>query len=87
MEEFQEQTWWQRNWKWAVPSGGCLLIVICIVSFVGYGVYKAVDTISENTGIFAFVKVTDPSPNAARLSCFLYVIMLFSDNSGILIEN
>jgi len=54
MDELQEQrSWWQRNWKWAVPTGGCLTIIIVIVAFVGYGVYK----VSANTSVFAFVKV------------------------------
>ena len=57
MEDNQNKSWWQRNWKWAAPTGGCLIIVIVMLSFLGYGVYKAVDTISGNTSVFEFVKV------------------------------
>lgn len=36
MEEFQESKgWFARNWKWVVPSGGCLLIIILMVAFAG----------------------------------------------------
>lgn len=29
-----EQNWWQRNWKWALPAGGCLFIVLLVAVFV-----------------------------------------------------
>jgi hypothetical protein len=36
MEEIEERKgWFGRNWKWAVPTGGCLLIIILIVVFFG----------------------------------------------------
>jgi hypothetical protein len=36
MEEYQEHKgWFARNWKWVVPSGGCLLIIIFIIAFAG----------------------------------------------------
>lgn len=58
MDELQEQkSWWKRNWKWVVPTGGCLTIIIVIACFVGYGVYKVTSELSENTSVFTFVKV------------------------------
>jgi len=36
MEEIEERKgWFGRNWKWAVPTGGCLLIIILLVVFAG----------------------------------------------------
>jgi len=36
MEEIEERKgWFGRNWKWAVPTGGCLLIIILMVVFFG----------------------------------------------------
>lgn len=36
MEEIEERKgWFGRNWKWAVPTGGCLLIIILLVVFFG----------------------------------------------------
>jgi len=36
MEDFEERKgWFGRNWKWAVPTGGCLLIIILLVVFAG----------------------------------------------------
>jgi hypothetical protein len=33
--EIEEQpSWWKRNWKWVVPAGGCLTILILIVAFI-----------------------------------------------------
>ncbi|TVZ52426.1 cytochrome c oxidase assembly factor Coa1 family protein [Dokdonia sp. Hel_I_53] len=50
-------SWWKRNWKWALPTGGCLTIIIIVLSFVGYGVYKVSSTMSEKTNVFAFMEV------------------------------
>ncbi|MEM7084851.1 MAG: cytochrome c oxidase assembly factor Coa1 family protein [Bacteroidota bacterium] len=36
MEEIEQRKgWFGRNWKWAVPTGGCLLIIILLVVFAG----------------------------------------------------
>jgi hypothetical protein len=29
------KNWFGRNWKWAVPTGGCLLIIILFLVFAG----------------------------------------------------
>ncbi len=34
-EQIQRKGWFARNWKWAVPTGGCLLIIVLFVSFAG----------------------------------------------------
>ncbi|MFT4668815.1 MAG: hypothetical protein ACI9M9_000836 [Flavobacteriaceae bacterium] len=34
-ENAPHQNWFNRNWKWAVPTGGCLLIIILIIIFIG----------------------------------------------------
>lgn len=35
MEDFEPQkNWFQRNWKWAVPAGGCLIVLVLIIVFV-----------------------------------------------------
>lgn len=35
MEENQvSQSWFKRNWKWAVPAGGCLIVGGLLIAFV-----------------------------------------------------
>ncbi|WP_233273958.1 cytochrome c oxidase assembly factor Coa1 family protein [Altibacter lentus] len=34
-ETIDHRNWFQRNWKWAVPTGGCLLIIILFIAFAG----------------------------------------------------
>lgn len=34
-ETIHKQSWWKRNWKWALPTGGCLTIIVLIVAFAG----------------------------------------------------
>ena len=57
MEEQIQQSWWKRNWKWVVPTGGCLIILIVLFSFIGYGVYQVTDKLTEQTSFFAFFDV------------------------------
>ena len=36
MEEIEaRKNWFNRNWKWAVPSGGCLIVIILFIAFAG----------------------------------------------------
>ena len=36
MEEIiQHKSWFKRNWKWVVPTGGCLLFIILAIVLVG----------------------------------------------------
>jgi hypothetical protein len=34
-ESTKHKNWFQRNWKWALPTGGCLLVIILFVVFAG----------------------------------------------------
>ena len=41
-----QPSWWKRNWKWVVPLGGCLTLILIIVFLVGslfYGVTKVLE--------------------------------------------
>lgn len=41
-----QPSWWKRNWKWVVPVGGCLTIILVIGFFIGsifYGVTKVIE--------------------------------------------
>lgn len=51
MEEQIHQSWWKRNWKWALPSGGCLTIIIIIAIIVITGI----NSLSKNTSIMAYI--------------------------------
>jgi len=34
-ENTEHKNWFQRNWKWALPTGGCLLVIILFIVFAG----------------------------------------------------
>lgn len=58
MEITQQKTsWWKRNWKWALPSGGCLTVIIIVFSFIVYNIYTFGNELSTKTNVFAFAKV------------------------------
>ncbi len=50
-------SWWKRNWKWALPTGGCLTIIIIAFSLIGYGVYKVSSTLSKDNSVMTFLEV------------------------------
>lgn len=47
-EHVVKKSWWKRNWKWALPVGGCLTIIVVIVVSVGTVAYGIVSAISES---------------------------------------
>jgi len=34
-ENTHKKSWWKRNWKWVVPTGGCLGLILLFVIFAG----------------------------------------------------
>jgi len=39
-------SWWKRNWKWVVPVGGCMSLIVVFILFIGsifYGVTTALE--------------------------------------------
>lgn len=34
-ENAPRKNWFNRNWMWAVPTGGCLLVIILFIVFAG----------------------------------------------------
>ena len=47
-ETIEHKSWWKRNWKWAVPTGGCLLIIILLIVFVGSVVWGVTSVLSDS---------------------------------------
>ncbi|ETN94652.1 Cytochrome oxidase complex assembly protein 1 [Zhouia amylolytica] len=43
-----KKSWWGRNWKWVIPAGGCLTIIIFIVVFIGT-VFFGVSTMMKSS--------------------------------------
>ncbi len=60
MNEYREQkNWFGRNWKWAVPSLGCLTIIIVIIAL-------AATMVTKVTGLFK-----DSAPYAVGMETLL----------------
>lgn len=39
-EVIKEESWFKRNWKWVVPTGGCLTLIVVIAIFIVSAIYK-----------------------------------------------
>lgn len=53
-ENIQHKNWFNRNWKWAVPTGGCLLVIILFIAFAG----------TMFMGVTSLFKDSEPYKNA-----------------------
>ncbi|MFT5892887.1 MAG: hypothetical protein ACI9Y7_003002 [Dokdonia sp.] len=40
-ELIEKKSWWKRNWKWVVPTGGCLTLIILFIAFIVTVVFGA----------------------------------------------
>ncbi|EDM45633.1 hypothetical protein SCB49_07487 [unidentified eubacterium SCB49] len=47
-ESAKKQSWWKRNWKWALPVGGCLTMTVIIIVAVGSVAYGIATVIGES---------------------------------------
>ncbi len=43
-----QPSWWKRNWKWVVPVGGCLTVIILFIVFVGSLIWGAASLIGDS---------------------------------------
>lgn len=41
-------SWWKRNWKWVVPVGGCLSLIVIFIIFLGSVVYGVTSALEES---------------------------------------
>ena len=48
-----QPSWWKRNWKWVVPVGGCLSIVLLFIFFVG-SVFFGVTSMFEKSEPYTY---------------------------------
>jgi hypothetical protein len=55
MEEVKEESWFQRNWKWAVPVGGCgcgcIVLILIFVFGIGAAFFGVSKMFNESTPI------------------------------------
>lgn len=55
-----QPSWWKRNWKWVVPVGGCLTMIVLLIVFVG-SIFYGVTTMFEGSDPYeyAFKKINE----------------------------
>ncbi|WP_452220048.1 cytochrome c oxidase assembly factor Coa1 family protein [Lacinutrix salivirga] len=48
-EHVQNKNWFGRNWKWVVPVGGCLTIIIVGIFVLGAAVFTGINAFKNAT--------------------------------------
>lgn len=43
-----QPSWWKRNWKWVIPLGGCLTVIVIFIIFIG-SIFYGVTTVLEES--------------------------------------
>lgn len=43
-----QPSWWKRNWKWAVPVGGCFTLLLLVIALFG-SIFYGVTTLLEKS--------------------------------------
>lgn len=53
-----QPSWWKRNWKWAVPVGGCFTLILLVIALFG-SIFYGVTTLLEKSQPYeyAFEKI------------------------------
>lgn len=47
-DNIPKQSWWKRNWKWALPTGGCLTVLIVFGIMVGGAVWGVSNALTKS---------------------------------------
>lgn len=47
-EVYEKRNWYQRNWKWALPSFGCLTVIVVFALLFGAMVSKVTDMFKDS---------------------------------------
>lgn len=47
-QDIQPKNWFNRNWKWAVPVGGCFLVIVAIIVFAGSLIWGVTSMMSDS---------------------------------------
>jgi hypothetical protein len=47
-ENARKKSWWIRNWKWALPTGGCLLFIGLFIALIGGAVYGVSNLLTDS---------------------------------------
>ncbi len=45
--------WWKRNWKWVVPLGGCMTLIVLFVVFMG-SIFFGVTSMLEDSAPYQY---------------------------------
>ena len=58
----EERSWWSRNWKWVVPTGGCLTLIILGVILLGSAIFGFVNKVQSSSGGDAAFEIVKNNP-------------------------
>lgn len=60
-------SWWKRNWKWALPTGGCLTILVIAIVVVVSGLYSFAEGIKSDVGYDPVVEAVSKNQDVIEI--------------------
>mgnify|MGYP001823520832 FL=1 len=59
-ELLPEKSWWNRNWTWALPVGGCLTVLIIIGVSIGTIFFSVTSMLDDSVPLeYALKKINE----------------------------
>lgn len=63
----EQPSWWKRNWKWALPAGGCLTIIVLGIVLVVGGAFAFASKIKTATGTDQALIIAQENPTLIEI--------------------
>ncbi|WP_347923502.1 cytochrome c oxidase assembly factor Coa1 family protein [Pontimicrobium sp. SW4] len=67
MEEIKQKSWFDRNWPWLIPVGGCLTIILLFVFGIGAIIFGVSSAITNSTPYTYAVEQASNSPEVMAI--------------------
>ena len=64
MQTVEQPNWWQRNWKWFLPTG-CLVVTLLVAAFIG-AIFWFVFALMKHSDVYAHALQTARASEAVR---------------------
>jgi len=66
-EHIRQKSWFQRNWGWVIPVGGCLTVILLLVTGVGAAIFGLSKIFKESAPYAYAIDRASNDPDVIKL--------------------